>query len=118
MSDFNLERRRVVDINSFVRQIQEIDSHEPFNCCFKEMFPVYETHRVKNNLINVDGVAVSRTLSTGGEQAQLEEITSILNIPAMSYNLFQKYPKNIDDWEETAFSEIEKNLYNLKLRKQ
>ncbi|KAJ8876867.1 hypothetical protein PR048_021315 [Dryococelus australis] len=90
-----------------------------FKCktCNIESF-VWLNPRGKHDSIIVSGTAVPGTLSSGGGHAQLEEITSTLNIPALSCTTFQKYYKKFsDDWEQTAFSEMEK-LYNLKLREQ
>ncbi|XP_039296120.1 uncharacterized protein LOC111058226 [Nilaparvata lugens] len=94
-----LEGRRIVDINSFIVQIQQIDDHLPFHCGFKDMVVVKErriglnscitlkckmcnekkslwTNFSNENTMDVNTSAVSGTISTGGGHAQLEEVMS------------------------------------------
>lgn len=130
---FILQGRRIVDIDSFLKQIREMDDHEPFHCSFKDMVPLREVRKGLNskimfkcNMCNIESsvwlepvdqvdsmdvnvAAVSGTLSTGGGHAQLEEITSTLNIPTMSCNTFKRYHDKLSvDWEKTASIEMEK----------
>lgn len=129
----NIQGRRVVDMEFFLRQIKEIDDHVPFHCSFKDMEPVREVRRGlisgfafkcnmcniektlwtddnqnKTSVMDVNSSAVSATVSTGGGHAQLEEIMSTMNIPCLSSNTFKKYHDVLTtEWEKAAQREME-----------
>ncbi|XP_039296223.1 uncharacterized protein LOC111043599 isoform X2 [Nilaparvata lugens] len=126
-----LEGRRIVDVHSFIAQIQKIDDHLPFHCSFKDMTVIKECRKGLNSCItlkckmcniekslwtnvsnektmDVNTSAVSGTMSTGGGHSQLEEVLSCLYIPCMSYNTFRKYHDRVADaWKETAERSME-----------
>ncbi|XP_039279711.1 uncharacterized protein LOC120350425 isoform X1 [Nilaparvata lugens] len=130
-SSLMLEGRRIVDLHSFIAQIQKIDDHLPFHCSFKDMTVMKECRKGLNSCItlkckmcniekslwtnasnektmDVNTSAVSGTISTGGGHSQLEEVLSCLDIPCMSYNTFRKYHDRVADaWKETAEKSME-----------
>ncbi|KAJ8871632.1 hypothetical protein PR048_027959 [Dryococelus australis] len=57
--------------------------------------------------MDADRGAVCGTTSTGGGRAQLEEMTSAMNIPTTSAKTFRRYHDDVcDGWEATALNEM------------
>lgn len=121
--DYVLEGRRIVNIASFIHQIQSIDLHRPFDCGFRDLKIIGEFRRGlssiihlecrmcrgkfdintceslgdKNNNLNMD-VNYAATLgfmSSGGGFSQLEEVCAVLDIPSMSQSKYNSTQKQV-----------------------
>lgn len=129
---FILSGRRIVKIQDFIKQIQELDNHSPCGCSFKDMLPVGEKRKGLNcgiifkcrmcnfsrivwsemcddNKMDLNTSAVSGTVATGGGHAQLEEMLSTMDIPPMTDKTYKKYEIVVaNGWMATAQDEMEK----------
>lgn len=121
--------RRVVDIFTFIRDIQnELCDHGPlFGCSFKDMDIVSEKRcglqsticfkckmcglkkLIKTNnyessgAINVNEAAIVGTLSAGGGYSHLSQICSGMEIPVMNFSSYRVYENKVtDNFEKVA----------------
>lgn len=124
--------RRVVDIFTFIRDIQNyLCDHGPlFGCSFKDMDIISEKrtglqstigfkckmcghHKsIKTDnyetsgAINVNEGAILGTLSAGGGYSHLSQIFSAINIPVMNFSTYRVYENKVMDNFEKVASEI------------
>ncbi|KAJ8898574.1 hypothetical protein PR048_003934 [Dryococelus australis] len=101
-----MQGRRIVDIHFFyISSLKELDSHNQMGCTLKDMDVVSEK---RYREMDVNTAAVSGTISSGGRHAQLEEVFSAMDVPALSSKAFHKYHNIVcDAWEATAFEEMQ-----------
>ncbi|KAJ8964170.1 hypothetical protein NQ314_005080 [Rhamnusium bicolor] len=118
MDQIPLEGRRLVDIGYLLIQINDMSQHPPFDCRFSDMEPVNE-HRVgvktkilyrckmcniektlaliddSGNKMDVNDALALGTLSTGTGYSMVNELFSVLNVPFMSPNTYQRHHENV-----------------------
>lgn len=123
--------RRIIDINYFFQELQQLNNHSPIGCTFSDMEIISEkrhglisgikmkckmcnyskviwTECQQNNMMNSNIAAVTGIMSIGGGFSNLNEFLSAVNIPSMSENTFIKEQDKLSDaWEATALKEME-----------
>lgn len=123
-----LSGRRVVEIFTFIREIQNtLFDHGPIGCSFNDMDLISETRSglqsninfkckmcgleksIKTNnyenevTININEAAVVGTLSSGGGYSHLSQIFSAIDIPVMSHKIYTKYENKVStNFEKVA----------------
>jgi len=124
--------RRVVDIFTFIRDIQNdlCDHGSLFGCSFKDMDIISEKrtglqstisfkckmcglHKSiktdnyeSSGALNVNECAIVGTLSAGGGYSHLSQIFSAINIPVMNFSTYRVYENKVTGNFEKVASEI------------
>lgn len=120
--------RRIVDLLPFVEQLRRISLHNDGNCAFSELkiqkeirigfhskiifdcndcnrsFRVYTNDDEKTTeTIDINSSAVLGANMVGIGYSQLEQLTSVLDVPAMCNDKYKKLNDKMGEfWEETA----------------
>lgn len=125
-----IEGRRIVDVNFFIKKIQELNNHSNFGCTFADMCLISEEKsgfrsgfKFRCKMCNIEKVlwsedvsenknintdVVTGIMSIGCGYSNMEELFSILNVPSMCNNTFIKEHDRISKaYEETALAEME-----------
>lgn len=123
-----LSGRRIIEIFSFIREIQNnLSDHGPFECTFKDMNLISETRSglqskinfeckmcgLKKSLktnnyenvgtININEAAVVGTLASGGGYSHFSQIFSAIDIPVMSSTTYSKNENKVStNFEKVA----------------
>lgn len=129
--EYAAKGRRVVEIGFFLQQLSALSQHGPFGCSFSDMILIDETQKglncglkfqcrvcnysntvwtnsAESTMLDINTAAVLGITEIGCGFSNLEEFTSILNIPPMSSNKFLKEQSLVcSAWEQAAALEIE-----------
>ena len=127
--EFVIQGRRIVDINFFIKKIQELNNHSVIGCTFSDIHLVSEDRRgfkstlkfkckvcnfdetvpteANSEIKNVNTDAVNGIISIGCGNSNMEELFSILNIPSMCNKTFIIEHERVSAaWEKTALTEV------------
>lgn len=130
--ELEIEGRRIVDLFAFVEQLRVISLHNEGNCSFSQLqiqkeirigfhskiifnckgcnanFRVYTNDDEKTtNTIDINSAAVLGTNMIGIGYSQLEQLSSIIDVPPMCNDKFKKLNDYLGKWwEETAVREM------------
>lgn len=126
--ELEIEGRRIVDLFPFIEQLRGISLHNDGNCSFSELkiakeiriglhskivfkcnecarsFRVYTNDDEKTtNTIDINSSAVLAANMIGIGYSQLEQFTSVLDVPVMCNDKFKSLNDKMGEfWEETA----------------
>lgn len=130
--DKNIGGRRIVDIMYLLQELKSLNDHNPFTCNFSHMQLISEkrnglrcslkfkckmchlekviwTEGIEKDSMDINKAAVTGIMNIGCGYANLEELLSIMDIPPMSVNTYNKIHGEIaEGWEITALKEMEK----------
>ncbi|CAG4931449.1 unnamed protein product [Parnassius apollo] len=118
---YQLEGRRILNLKTFYSKLQEVSSHGPFNCGLGSVEIVSEkqtgyqsTFTLQCKLcnmkffissdegseMNINNCAVLGTVAIGCGHSQLQELSASLDLPSISFSMYQKCHENISNmWE-------------------
>ncbi|CAG5055367.1 unnamed protein product [Parnassius apollo] len=86
---YQLEGRRILNLKTFYSKLQEV---------FAWTFQLWS--RDEGSEMNINNCAVLGTVAIGCDHSQLQELSASLDLPSISFNMYQKCHENISNiWE-------------------
>lgn len=116
----NVSGRRIVDFGYVFQCLKVINNHEPFHCGISEMSITSELRKgfcsvftlvcsmcgmsyklatedpmKEAQQLNINTAAVSGVITTGGGYSQLDELTSVCDIPCLAKDTYKRYHEKV-----------------------